>query len=38
MIRLNINKEALDEMDLKSIAIESMQWNEHRLLVLVNVK
>ena len=35
---LNINKEALDEMDLKSIANESVQGNEHRLSVLGNFK
>ena len=35
---LNINKDSLDEMDLKSIANESVQWNEHRLSVLGNFK
>ena len=35
---LNIYKEALDDMDLKSIAIEFVRGNEHRLSVLGNFK
>ena len=35
---LNIYKEALDEMDLKSTANEFVQGNEHRLSVLGNFK
>ena len=35
---LNIHKEALDDMDLKSIANEFVQGNEHRLSVLGNFK
>ena len=35
---LNIYKEALDETDLKSIANEFVQGNEHRLSVLGNFK
>ena len=35
---LNIYKEALDDMDLKSIANEFVQGNEHRLSVFGNLK
>ena len=35
---LNIYKEALDDMDLKSIANEFVQGNEHRLSVFGNFK
>ena len=34
----NIYKEAVDEMDLKSIANKFVQGNEHRLSVLGNFK
>ena len=35
---INIYKEALDDMDLESIANEFVQGNEHRLSVLGNFK